>query len=128
MNDIKLKIIVFVIRVMRKDFMEKYVKIVFEKLVVFRFMYRFFIGNVFVFINSLEEFIDLRVLKFFFDFDDLKLIFDLRKNNGKIEDKKFEFFWVEVKKYLEEKSVVDDRRYGEILYMFFVIFVRDFKE
>lgn len=103
--------------------MEKYVKIVFEKLVVFRFMYRFFIGNVFVFINLLEEFIDLRVLKFFFDFDDLKLIFDLRKNNGKIEDKKFEFFWVEVKKYLEEKSVVDDCRYGEILYMFFVIFV-----
>lgn len=54
----------------------------------------------------MEEFIDLRVLKFFFDFDDLKLIFDLRKNNGKIEDNKFEYFWVEVKKYLEEKSVV----------------------
>lgn len=44
--------------------------------------------------------------KFLLDSDDPKLILDLRKNNGKIEDNKFEHFWAEVKKYLEEKSVV----------------------
>lgn len=128
MNDIKSKITVFATRAMRKDFMEKYVKTVSEKPAVLRSMYRFLTGNVFAPTNSSEESIDLRVSKFLLDSDDPKLILDLRKNNGKIEDKKFEPFWAEVKKYLEEKSVVDDRRHGEISYMPFAISVRDFKE
>jgi len=42
--------------------------------------------------------------------DDPNLIIDLRTNNGKIEDPKYDVFWKELGCLFDETSVVNDRR------------------
>ena len=127
-NEIKSKLTKFATRAMRKEFMEKYAKTCKEKPAILRSMYKYLTGYSIAPTNRAEEAVDLRVSKFLLDSDDPKLILDLRKNNGRVEDPKFEPFWDEAKKYFDEKSVVHERRHTEIVYMPFAVSVRDFRQ
>ena len=91
-------------------------------------MYKYLTGYSIAPTNKTEEAVDVRVSKFLLDSDDPNLILDLRKNNGRVQDPKFEPFWDEAKKYFDEKSVVHERWHNEIVYMPFAVPVRDFRQ
>lgn len=128
MNSIKTNIAKYATRTMRRDFIETYAKVTNDKPAILRSMYRYLTGYSFAPENKAEEVVDVRVAKFLLHSDDPKLIFDLRKNNGRISDPKLDPFWDELGKYLEEKSVVHERRQNEVAYMPFAMSVSDLRQ
>ena len=56
---------------------------------------------------------------------DPELNVDLRHNNGKPGSTKFDLFWAELEKYLEEKSAVHEKRHDSVLFMPFAVSVQD---
>lgn len=127
-NDIKAKIPKFGTRAMFKEFHEKYAKSCKEKPAILRSLYQYLTGYTLTSTNKAEEAIDARVSKFFLNSDDPKLLLDLRHLNGRVKDPKYNPFWEEMQKFLDEKSVVHERRHNEIAYMPFAISVRDLRE
>lgn len=120
---------VYATRAMRKDFFEKYAKTNGnQKPAILRSMYRYLTGNSFSAANEQEESVDLRVAEYLLKSDDPKLVLDLRKYNGRPQDPKLDPFWKELQQYLDEKSVVHERRQNEVSYMPFAISVRDLRE
>ena len=68
-----------------------------------------------------EEEIDMRVCEILLEGQDSDLIFDLRNNNGCPTDPKFDPFWDEQQKYLDEKSAVHERRQNDLQYLPFLL-------
>ena len=128
MNSIKSNMEKYATRSMRRDFIETYAKVTNDKPAILRSMYRYLTGYSFASENKAEEAVDFRVAKFLLNADDPKLIIDLRKNNGRISDSKLDPFWDELGKFLEEKSVVHERRQSEVAYMPFALSVGDLKQ
>ena len=59
--------------------------------------------------------------------DDEDLVIDCRVNNDRVKDTKFDPFRADLAKYLEVKSVVDDRRQSASYYMPFATSVEDLR-
>jgi hypothetical protein len=91
-------------------------------------LYQYLTGYTLTPSNKAEEDVDVRVSKFLLNSDDPKLLIGLRALNGRVEDPKYDPFLEEMQKFLDEKSVVHERRQNEIAYMPFAISVRDVRE
>ncbi len=72
--------------------------------------------------------IDDRVIDFFLGSDDPELLIDLRGNNGKVPNTKYDLFWEKLGNLLEELSVVHERRENETGYFSDFISTRDLVE
>ncbi|WAQ99742.1 hypothetical protein MAR_024115 [Mya arenaria] len=108
--DIKDKLPKFSTRAIRRDFFEQYGTILKP-----------------CELQTISEGVDNRFLKFLSTCDDEELVVDLRKHNGRLADPKFDPFWAELEKYLEEHTVVDDRRATSTSYMPLAISVDDLR-
>ena len=88
----------------------------------------YFLGDMSSSENLHQETVDERI-KFIIDSEDPKIIDDLRHlNRG--HSQKYEVFWTESKKYLEDvvQTAVDDRRHDEHVHLAKAISVRDLLE
>ena len=110
------------------DFMDKYSRTTMDKPAILRSMFSFLTGHTVAPANEQEATVDQRVYKFLLNSDDPMLMLDPRKNNGRVKDPKFDPFWNELDKYLNEKSVVHERCHTEVAYMPFAISVSDLTE
>ena len=126
-SDVKRGLMKFSTRRMRKDFIDRYSKSCKVQPALLRSMFNFL--NPFEFRSETQEQeeTDLRVCRFLLEGQDSDLIYDLRKNNGHPADPKFDAFWEELQKYLDEKSAVHERRQSEIQYLPFAISVEDLR-
>ena len=116
----------FATRKMRKDFVDRYSKSCKIQPSLLRNMYGFLTNFEYTPQDSKEEKIDDHI-SFLLESQDTDLIFDLRKNNGRPADPKFDPFWEEMGKYLEEKSAVHERRHTDTQYLPFAISVEDLR-
>ena len=60
---------------------------------------------------------DESVAVFLAESDDPDLFYDIRKSNGRPTDGSLNPFWDELGMFLDESSIVDDRRHGEVTYL-----------
>ena len=127
MTDIRKLIPIYATRTMRKDFVNTYAKCPGLKPAIMRNMFRM-LGYEHNPDNQTEAQIDERVVDFLLASDDTDLIFDLRAANGKLKNPEFDQFWSELGKFLDEKTIVNERRHGETLYMPMAMSVRHLRE
>lgn len=106
-NEIKGLIPVFATRAMKKDFIERYNGSTKLKPVIARSMLRYLTNAELTAENLAEKQIDER-LDLILRTDDPKLILDLRQNNGRIANPKYDDFWSELGTMVNEQSVVND--------------------
>ena len=71
------------------------------------------------------EKVDDTVTVFLAESDDPDLFYDMRKLNGRATDESLNPFWDELWKFLDESSIVDDRRHGEVTYLPLAISISD---
>lgn len=115
-------------RAMRKEFLE-FGSALKLKPVLLRNMYRFITNDNSASETSEQSALDDRVCEFLLASDDEDLVYDLRKNNGRVKDPKFEPFWTELGKLLDEETAVHERRSTqEHTYLPFAISVADLRE
>ena len=119
-------IMTFATRKMRKDFIEKYSKSCKIQPAILRNIHAFLTNYEYTPRDKIEENVDKHI-SFLLESQDTDLLFDLRRNNGKVADPKFDPFWEEIGKYLDEKSAVHERRHGDTQYMPFAISVEDLR-
>ena len=113
----------FSTRAMRREFLNRYSQCSDKSLL--RDMYRFITNDASAGESSDEAAVDNRVIGFLAESDDADLVYDLRHNNGRVANDKFDVFWEELQKKLDEKTVVDERRTKTTMYMPDWISVRD---
>ncbi|XP_053379602.1 uncharacterized protein LOC128548528 isoform X2 [Mercenaria mercenaria] len=113
-------------RRMHKDFIARYR--MFAKPVILRNMFQFLTEYEYTPESSEQSQIDLRFCECLLESEDTELIFDLRKHNGRPLTEEFDSFWSELHKYLEEKTVVHERRHSDINYMPFAMSVENLRE
>lgn len=126
-NKIRESIPKYATRQMQKDFILKYHKHSGGSKSILRNMYQFLTDYEYTPENKQTAQIDLRTSKILLELDDTELIFDLRKNNGKTCDPRLEPFWSELGKFLDEKSVVHERRHTDTQYMPIAMSVEDLR-
>ncbi|XP_065929132.1 uncharacterized protein [Magallana gigas] len=126
-NKIRESIPKYATRQMQKDFILKYHKHSGGSKSILRNIYQFLTDYEYTPENKQTAQIDLRTSKILLELDDTELIFDLRKNNGKTCDPRLEPFWSELGKFLDEKSVVHERRHTDTQYMPFAMSVEDLR-
>ena len=115
-------------RQMVKELMEPYRKVNPIKPSLLRHMIEFMHPNMSVPTECEAQFkVNERVAVFLLEADDPDLVMDLRANNGRIKDGRFDPFWEELDSYLTEQSAVHERRQSN-LYLPFAISVRDLTE
>lgn len=114
-------------RQMQKDFILKYYKHSGGSKSILRNMYQFLTDYEYTHENKQTAQIDLRTSKILRELDDTELIFDLRKNNEKTCDPRLEPFWSELRKFLDEKSVVHEKMHTDTQYMPFAMSVEDLR-
>ena len=127
-TSIKKGIMKFATRRMRKDFIDRYSKTCKVQPALLRSMFNLLTQFENRSLTDKEEEIDLPVCEFLLAGQGSDLIFDLRNNNGRPSDPKFEPFRDELQKYLDEKSAVHERRQSDIQYLPFVIYVEDLRD
>lgn len=115
-------------REMRRDFIMKYAKCTKLKPAILRNMYRFLKDDDSACDSQGEEDAQQRMVDFLLQSDDVELVYDLRKNNGRHKDPKLDPFWEELGRFLQEKGAVQERRQNEFLFMPFAISVQDLLE
>ena len=120
---LKEKIPVYSTRAMRRDFFDTYKKCSQTKPAVLRSMFRYLRDDASAPETTSEGEVDYRLEECLLATDDEELVYDLRKNNGRVQDPRFEPFWDELKRFLEEKAAVHERRHGDHLYLPFAISV-----
>lgn len=126
-TELKRGIMKFATRRMRKDFIDKYSKCFDVQPAILRSMYQFLTSYEHRPITGEQEDIDYRVCKVLLEGQDSDLIFDLRQSNGRPKDPKFDPFWNELQKYLDEKSAVHERRQNDMQYLPFAISIEDLR-
>ena len=113
----------FSTRAMRMEIMQRHTKKV--KPALLRNIYSFITQDSFAGQTEQMQKVDDNVAVFLAEYDDTDLFYDLRKMRGRPNDRSLDPFWEELKKFLDEYSIVHDRRYGEITYMPLAISISD---
>jgi hypothetical protein len=126
-NLVKGDISQFATRQMRRDFIEKYSSKCRIQPVILRNMFCF-LTNMENSSTKTEAEIDERFLRFLMNADDPEIFFDLRRNNGRPNDPKYEPFWESLEKLLQEKSAVHERRQNDMQYLPFAMSVEDLRQ
>ncbi|VDI23114.1 Hypothetical predicted protein [Mytilus galloprovincialis] len=103
-------------RQVRKTFIDRYTRTGLKPAVL-RDMYRFLTNDDTASESSLQENVDIRVIESIMDADDPDLLYDLRKHNGNPKCEDLEPFWKELESFLNEKTVVHERRGADHEYM-----------
>ncbi|XP_062607328.1 uncharacterized protein LOC134269121 [Saccostrea cucullata] len=126
-SSIKENLPVYATRAMRNEFINRYSKTG-TKPAILRDMYRFLTRDASAAASSDERAVDDRVLEFLLQADAPEMFYDLRKNNGRPKDTSLDLFWNALDSYLEEKSVVQERRQSDKMYMPLAISCQDLIE
>jgi hypothetical protein len=119
---------VYSTRAIRCEFIQRYSENVGIKLAILRDVWRYVTGDSAASESSAISEVDQRVADFLLNSADTDLIYDLRHNNGHPCDKKFDPFWEELGRYLDEKSVVDERKQEQHMFLPFAISVEDLRD
>ena len=123
---------VFHTRTMRKTMFSKFGRIAPSvKPAVLRYFYRDLTGDSTAANVMMEEEIDTRVKQFLqMEPDDPQTVFDLREVQCPEKKTKYEIFWAEAEKFINEDigTAVDDRRHCQVTHLARAISVRDFRE
>ncbi|KAK6189772.1 hypothetical protein SNE40_001768 [Patella caerulea] len=115
-------------RAMRKKFIERYSKKVSLKSAVLRDIFRFVTQDSAAAETTAQTEVDERFTKYILSSDDADLLYDLRSNNGRPQNEKFDPFWEALAKYLDTSSVVHERRHGDHTYLPVAISMEDLRE
>ena len=113
----------FSTRATRMEIMQTYTKKV--KPALLRNIYSFITQDSLAGQTEQMQKVDDNVAVFLAESDDTDLFYDLRKMSGRPNDQSLDPFWEELKKFLDEHSIVHDRRHGEITYMPLAISISD---
>ena len=113
----------FSTRAMRKEIIQRYSREVQPALL--RNIFSFITNDSSAAETALLEKVDESVAVFLAESDDPDLFYDMRKLNGRPMDESLNPFWDEVGKFLDESSIVDDRRHGEVTYLPLAISISD---
>lgn len=109
---------VFSTRAMRREFIDRYANAhTLVKPAIFRDVYRFLTQDASAAESTKQSQVDDRVVQFLLNADEPGLFYDLRHQNGRLADENLNPFWDELKKYLEEVTVVHERRHTQHMYM-----------
>ncbi|KAH3822984.1 hypothetical protein DPMN_124778 [Dreissena polymorpha] len=106
-NLLKKDIMTFATRRMMKEFIDMYSKANVQS-VVLRNMYHFLTDFEYTPHTEDQSEVDDRFMKFLVEAEDCELIYDLRKDNGRPNDPKFEPFWEALQKLIDETSAVHE--------------------
>ncbi|KAK3107727.1 hypothetical protein FSP39_020885 [Pinctada imbricata] len=134
---------VYSTRAMRRLFIDRYTRKIGVKSAVLRDMYKYITSDASAAETTAQSEVDNRFLTFILEADDPDLFYDrkkvpregfdssslthLRVNNGRPCDERLNPFWDAVKKYIENESVVHERRHGQHTYMPIAISVEDLR-
>ena len=125
---IKKKIPQYQTRQMRHNFVDRYAKLPGLKPAILRSINTFLTGDTTAASSAAEAAVDERLLEFLAISDDTDLIWDLRVLNGRPRNPKFDLFWQELGRFLDEKCAVNERRHGDHLYLPLAISVDDLRQ
>jgi hypothetical protein len=126
-NLVRDSVMTFSTRRMRRDFVNKYTKKIKIQPVILRNIYQFLTNFEYSPNSEKEAAIDDRLMQYLVESEDCELLFDLRKDNGRPCDSKYEPFWDALGKHLEENTAVHERRQTNIQYLPFAISVEDLR-
>jgi hypothetical protein len=104
-------------RAIRKSFIMRYARVNGLKPAILRDVFRFLTNDSAAAESKNQSEVDDRVAEFLLDADDAHLFYDLRKLNGRPHDTSLNPFWEELGKYLDDVSVVQERRHTSFMYM-----------
>lgn len=109
---------IFSTRAMRREFINRYSVVGPQfKPAILRDLYRFLTQDSAAAESKNQSEVDARVCEFLLTADETGLFYDLRKLNGRPKDEKLNPFWDELQKYLDDISVVHERRHESVTYM-----------
>ena len=100
---------------MRKEIIQRYSREF--KSALLRNIFYFITHDSFAAETAHLEKVDESVAVFLAESDDPDLFCGMRKFNGRPTDESLNPFWDELGKFLDESSIVDDRRHGEVTYL-----------
>lgn len=115
-------------RAMRKLFIYRYAMKTGIKAAILRDMYQFITGDSAAAESSNQKEVDERFAKFIIEADDPELLWDLRTNNGRPTNEKFNSFWEALIQFIKRESVVHARRFGNHTYISTVISLEDLRK
>ena len=113
-DSVCLMIPTFSTRAMRMEIIQRYSREI--KPALLRNIYSFITQDSSAAETQHIEKVDKNVAIFLAESDDPDLFYDLRKLNRRPNYQSLDPFWEELKKFLDEHSIVHDRRHGEITY------------
>ncbi|CAG2219397.1 PIP5K [Mytilus edulis] len=108
----------FSTRAMRREFINRYTSAGSQyKPAILRDVFRFLTQDSSSAETSQQSEVDERVCEFLLTADETNLFYDLRKLNGRPRDENLNPFWDELQRYLDDVSVVHERRHETVTYM-----------
>lgn len=105
---------------MRREFTNRYPSV---KPALLRSMYNFLREDASAPVNAAIASVDYRLEECLLAADDPDLVYDLCRNNGRVCDTRYDPFWEELQRYLDEKAAVHERRQADHLYLPFAVSV-----
>ncbi len=114
-------------RQMRKSFLETFSRVGSQPAVM-RAMFKFLTGDDSAAPTQSQGDVDRRLVEWLVDNQESEMAYDLRENNGRIKDKKYDPFWKKLGEKLDAESVVHERREHEITYLPVAISIRALME
>ena len=120
---------VYSTRAMRKQFINKYSHKANISPSVLRAIFHDLCDDPSASESSEQAAVDSRITKFFLSTEDPDLLLDLRVLNGKPGSTKFDIFWDELQRFVDEQCAVQERRHGiDHLYLPIAISLEDLRE
>ena len=115
-NIIRARIPIYASRQMKQGFIELFSKTVSCKPAVPRAIYKHLTGDSSAPESTHQGVVDDQLMEFLLTSDEDQMAYDLRKNNEKVKDEKFDPFWNALATAVEKDVVVNERRHNDVLF------------
>ena len=110
-------------RQMRRNFIDTFSK-AYDNRTVLRSIFKYLTEDKSVAYTAEQGEVDKRLMEYLSAGDNAEFAYDLRENNGRVKDKKFDPFWKKLGEKINEDSVAHERRLRPVAYMPVAVSVR----
>ncbi len=110
-------------RQMRRNFIETFAKVCDDRAAL-RSMFKYLTEDQSVPDTAEQGEVDNRLMEYLTTGDNAEFAYDLRQNNGRVKDTKFNPFWKKMEEIINERTVAHERRHTQVAYMPVAVSVR----
>ncbi len=121
--DIRKNVPFYASRQMRRNFIDTFGKVC-DKPAVLRSIFKYLTEDQSGPHSTEQGEVDNRLMEYLATGDNAELAYDLRQNNGRVKDKKFDPFWKKMEEIINERTVAHERRHTAVAYMPVAVSVR----